>query len=138
MPHLVLVGSVPATEILTQLQPTVRRWGRAVIKTERCWLRQDGRAVLVEGVVVELSRPLHPVALVEGRGDRTVVRLWPLAPVERTRAVQRWLALLAADLCGWGAGPLVATNLSAELVSDLALGWPSPPPEIAPPLPGLG
>jgi hypothetical protein len=124
MPHLVLAGRVPAQELLARLEPRVRRWGRAVLKTESCWLRQDGRAVLVEGVVVELSRPLHPVAVVEYRGGETVVRLWPLAPVERTPAVQRWLALIAADLCGWGAGPLLTTNLPAELWSDLATGGP--------------
>jgi hypothetical protein len=138
MPHVVLAGSVPAGEAMARLAPQVRRFGRAVLKTERCWLRGDGRAVLVEGVVVELSRPLHPVALVEGRGAQTVVRLWRLAPVERTCAVQRWLALLAADLCGCGAGPLVTTNLPAEVLSDLDLGRPSPPEEVAPALPERG
>ena len=122
MPHIVLAGSVPAREVVARIEPRVGRWGRAVLKTESCWLRQDEMAVLVEGVVVELSRPLHPVGLVEGRGTGTIVRLWRRAPVERTAAVQRWLALLAADLCAWGAGPLLATNLPSELWVDLALG----------------
>lgn len=121
MPHLVLLGSLPCREIAQGLRPAVRRWGRAVLKTERCWLRQDEHAVLVEGVVVEHSRPLHPVALVEPHRDGTIVRLWRLAPTERTPAVQRWLAQLAADLRGLGLGPVAVTNLPEDLWSDLAL-----------------
>jgi hypothetical protein len=123
MPHLVLAGCRSAAELMAHLEPVVRRWGRAVLKTESCWLRADGRALLVAGVVVELGRPLHPVALVDCRGSTTVLGLWRLAPVERTPAVQRWLALLAADLCSWGVGPLASTNLSPDLWSDLALGY---------------
>lgn len=119
MPHVILLRSLPAREVSLGLRPAVRRWGAAVLKIERCWVRQDELAVLVEGVVVEHSRPLHPVALVEPHREGTIVRLWPLAPIERTAAVQRWLALIAADLCCLGLGPLVGTNLAAELWSDL-------------------
>jgi hypothetical protein len=121
MPHLVMDGTLRLEAVVTGLGEEVRRWGRAVLKTERCWLRGDGQAVLVEGVVVEFSRPLHPVAVVAvHRGDITV-RLWSLAPVERTEAVQRWLCQLAADLQSLGAGPIKATNLAEKLWSDLGL-----------------
>lgn len=119
MPHLVLKGALPAPVMARGLRPVVQRWGPAVLKTERCWVRHDEMAVLVEGVVVEHSRPLHPVALVEPHRDGTIVRLWRLAPTERTPAVQRWLAQIAAELCGLGLGPLQVTNLPAELWSDL-------------------
>lgn len=122
MPHLIVRGALPAVELARGLRPAVLRWGHAVIKTERCWVRQDGMAVLVEGLVVEHSRPQHPVALVEPHGDGTIVRLWRLAPVERTPAVQRWLAQLAAELCRLGLGPLQLTNLPAELWSDILPG----------------
>jgi hypothetical protein len=107
--------------VVARIKPQVYRWQRAVLKTEGAWLRQDGSAILVEGVVVEYSRPLHPVALVAPRREDTVVRLWSLAPVERTDAVQRWLALLAAELQGWGAGPLLTTNIPAETLADIDL-----------------
>jgi len=97
----------------------VVRWGRAVIKTAGWWLRNDGRALLVEGVVVELGKPLHPVALVAPHHGGTIVRLWPIVTVERTRAVQRWLAILTASLRRSGAGALLDTNLLEELWSDL-------------------
>ena len=126
MPHLVMGGGLQLESIVTGLGEEVRRWGRAVLKTERCWLRGDGQAVLVEGVVVEFSRPLHPVAVVANQHHDIVVRLWSLAPVERTPAVQRWLCQLAADLQRLGAGPITATNLPEELWSDLELQFSSP------------
>ena len=121
MPHLVLSGPLPWGEVGDGIEPVVRRWGRAVIKTDVNWLRSDGEALLVEGVVVEFERPLHPVAVVASHHGDTIVRLWSLAPVERTRAVQRWLALLAADLQRLGGGAITATNIPSDLWSDLDL-----------------
>ena len=121
MPHLVLAGELPWQEVAAGIGPVVRRWGRAVLKTDATWVRGDGRALVVEGVVVELERPLHPVAVVAPHHDDTIVRLWSLARVERTDAVQRWLALLAVDLQRLGGGALRTTNIAPELWSDLEL-----------------
>jgi len=92
-----------------------------MIKTGDRWRRTDGEAVLVEGVVVELARPLHPIALISVRGDDTVVRLWPVVGVERTPAVQRWLAVLAKGLQNLGCGAVRTTNIGAEIVDGLEL-----------------
>ncbi len=119
MPHLVF-DTVPDPEALEGALPREPvRWGRAVLKVEGVWRRTDRPGVLVEGVVVELARPLHPVAILAPRKEQLVVRLWPLVPVERTRAVQRWLVLVAAAASRAGAGPLVSTNLPGELWQDL-------------------
>jgi hypothetical protein len=56
-----------------------------------------------------------------GRGE-TSVRLWDLVPVERTPAVQRWLAVIAAELRRLGAGDLRTTNIPPATWDDLALG----------------
>ncbi len=121
MPHLVLDGGFDVEELLERMPREVRRWGPAVLKTEQLWRRADGRALLVEGVVVEYSRPLHPIAVVaEHRGD-TRVGLWRYAPVERTRAVQRWLATVAGDVRALGGGMLRSTNISRDLLDDLGL-----------------
>jgi len=121
MPHLVLEGWTAPRAWTPGLEPAVHRWGRAVLKTVGWWERHDGEALLVEGVVVEFSRPLHPVALVAAHHGDTIVRLWPAVTVERTRAVQRWLAVLARALQDQGAGGLVDTNLPGELWEDLGL-----------------
>lgn len=121
MPHLVLGGEIDLETIASDVGGEAQRWGPVVLKIEASWLRSDGLAALIEGVVVEHSRPLHPVAVVSlSRGD-TSVRLWRRAPVERTPAVQRWLASVAAELRQRGAGPLKTTNLPAELWGDLGL-----------------
>lgn len=121
MPHLVLRGSVDLDRAATGLELEVVRWGRAVIKTADRWRRADGKAMLVDGVVVELGRPLHPVATIAARDGDTVVRLWPVVEVERTAAVQRWLAELAAGLQRLGAGPVVTTNIGPEILDGLDL-----------------
>jgi hypothetical protein len=92
-----------------------------VLKTADLWRRADGRAILIEGVVVEHSRPLHPIALVSLSHGDTSVRLWPLAAVERTPAVQRWLAVVAGNLQQLGAGAVRTTNLAPALVEDLRI-----------------
>ncbi|MCG6962750.1 MAG: hypothetical protein LJE95_05705 [Acidobacteria bacterium] len=121
MPHIVLAGSPDIDRLANGLQATVYRWRRSVLKTTGWWRRQDDAALLVEGVVVEYSRPLHPVALVTPHHADTMVCLWPAVTVERTPAVQRWLALVAAALRRGGAGTLVRTNLPPELLEDLDL-----------------
>jgi len=121
MPHIFLSGEIELETVAANLTGDALRWGAAVLKTETAWLRSDGLAALVEGVVVEHSRPLHPVAVIALSHGDTSVRLWRFAPVERTPAVQRWLALLAAGLRKRGSGPLKTTNIPAELWQDLGL-----------------
>lgn len=121
MPHLVLAGKVDLTAVAPKLDLDVERWGRAVIKTADIWVRADGDAVLADGVVVELGRPLHPVAMVAHRDGDTVVRLWPVVEVERTPAVQRWLGSIARRLQLRGAGPVTTTNIGAEVLEGLDL-----------------
>jgi len=121
MPHLVLKGPVRLGDLEPSAERDVHRWRRAVLKTESYWVRLDGRAALAEGVVVELSRPLHPVAIVAARGDDTTIRLWSKVAVERTEAVQRWLALIAVELQRVGAGPVQTTNIAEEIWTDLDL-----------------
>jgi hypothetical protein len=121
MPHLVLRGSIDLAAAASRLELGVERWHRAVIKTGDRWRRSDDEALLVEGVVVELSRPLHPVAMVTHRDGDTVVRLWPVIEVERTPAVQHWLAILASRLQQLGAGPVTTTNIGSEILDGLEL-----------------
>ena len=121
MPHLMLRDEVDLDLVLERMPRNAVKWGAAVLKTAELWRRADGRAILIEGVVVEHSRPLHPVALVSLSHGDTSVRLWPLAAVERTPAVQRWLALVAGNLQQLGAGAVRTTNLAPALVEDLRL-----------------
>jgi len=121
MPHLVLRDEVDFDLVLERMSKDAVKWGAAVLKTTELWRRADGRAILIEGVVIEHSRPLHPVALISLSHGDTSVRLWRLAAVERTPAVQRWLAVVARDLQQLGAGAVRATNIAPALVEDLRM-----------------
>ena len=122
MPHLVLDGTIDIDSASSALADEhVSRWGRAVLKTDGCWVRKGGGSLLVEGVVVEFSRPQHPVALISCQPDHTTVRLWPTVPVERTSPVQRWLAELARRLQDAGAGEVRTTNIPDDVWADLEL-----------------
>ena len=126
MPHMILAGEIDIESMAAGFEPTVFRWGPVVLKVAESWIRKDRLAMLVEGVVVELSRPLHPVVVVGVSDGKTQVRLWPRVEVERTRAVQRFLALVAADLQRRGAGPLRTTNLPDEVWHDVGLRLAEP------------
>ena len=121
MPHVILTGTVDFEVVVSTLDGDAQRWRAAVLKNEASWRRSDGLAILVEGVVIEHSRPLHPVAVITQSHNDTTVRLWRLAPVERTPAVQRWLASIAVELQRLGAGPVKTTNIADELLHDLDL-----------------
>ncbi len=124
MPHFVLERP-PSLDALERAVPTEpKRWGRAVLKVEGLWLRPSRPSALAEGVVVELARPLHPVAILAPRRQELVIRLWPLVPVERTPPVQRWLAILAQAAMSAGAGALVSTNVAEDLWRDLLESQP--------------
>ena len=119
MPHLILEGPTDFPSAVTGIDTEARRWGRAVLKTERWWTRSDAGALLFEGVIVEFSRALHPLALVAPHHGDTSVRLWPYIDIERTHAVQRWLALIAIDLQKGGAGALKKVNIPDEVLDGL-------------------
>jgi len=122
MPHLVLQGEADLEAFTVQLAPEVHRWRHAVLKLAQGWRRRDGRAVLVEAVAVERSRPLHPVLVISLQDQTTRIRLWPPVEVERTPAVQRLLALVASILQQrHGAGPVTRTNLVPEALEGIVL-----------------
>ena len=121
MPHLILEGITDIASAATGIRTEPNRWGRAVLKTEGWWTRFDGQAVLAEGVIVEFSRALHPLALIAPHHGDTGVRLWPYLEVERTQALQRWLALIAADLQRGGGGALKKTNISEDILEGVGL-----------------
>jgi len=121
MPHLVMRGPIDFHNVAEHLNLGVTKWGRAVLKTGEKWSRSDHEAMLIDGVVVELVRPLHPVAMVAIRDGDTVIRLWPVVEVERTPAVQRWLAVIAAGLQQFGGGAVYTTNIGPEVLEGLDL-----------------
>ena len=50
-----------------------------------------------------------------------MVRLWPVAAIERTPAVQRFLAVVASGLQQLGCGAVRTTNLGDDIIAGLEL-----------------
>jgi len=111
MPHVVRAGRADLEAAWRGLPSGPWRWGRMVARIEGRYLAADAVALLLQGVVVEFSRPLHPVVLVTHRRDATAVHLWPTAPVERTDGVKRLVWQVAQELTAFGAGEISSTNL---------------------------
>lgn len=88
--------------------------GSAVARIEGRFLSSSRRELLLQAVVVEFGRPLHPVLLVSLRHDGTAVHLWDVVRVERTQAVKGLVALVARELARFGAGEVRSTNLKLD------------------------
>ncbi|MGC8915702.1 MAG: hypothetical protein ACP5NF_01830 [Thermoanaerobaculum sp.] len=122
MPHVILSGFADLAKAWQEFPSGPFRLGNAVARIEGRFMSSSQRELLLEAVVVEFGRPLHPVVLVSYRQEGTAVHLWDVVRVERTEAVKALVALVARELLAFGAGGLVTTNLKPELLGSLAGG----------------
>ncbi len=112
MPHVIRAGTADLTAAWRDLPRGPWRWGTAVARVEGCYLGAGAVSLLVAGVVVEFGRPIHPIVVVTtGVGGTTAAHLWSVVAVERTDGVKRFLAQVARELAGFGAGEVVTTNI---------------------------
>lgn len=111
MPHVILAQRADLERAWKEFPSGPVRLSNAVWRIEGRFLGSSGGELLLAAVVVEYGRPLHPVVLITHRQEKTAVHLWPVVPVERTEAVKRLVAWVAAELSAFGAGPVLTTNL---------------------------
>jgi hypothetical protein len=116
MPHVVLTGRVTIDECQERFEPFVVRDGDLLVKTERFYRERDGRAGLIEALVVERGHTQKFFIQLSMRGDGLTVRLEPLTDPEKTPGVRRALALVAHRIktscrCEYG-----STNIEEHLV----------------------
>lgn len=121
MPHVILSGQADLARAWHEFPPGPFRLGNAVARVEGRFLSSSQRELLLEAVVVEFGRPLHPVVLVSLRQEGTAVHLWDVVRVERTEAVKALVALVARELSRFGAGKVRSTNLKPELLAAFEL-----------------
>jgi len=111
MPHVICAGRADLVAAWRSLPGGPWRWGAVVARAEGRFLAPEESSLLVAGVVVEYGRPLHPVVLVSHAQRGTAFHLWPPVPVERTEGVKRFLAQVAREMSGFGAGEVLRTNI---------------------------
>ncbi len=99
MPHVVLEGPVDLRAYAREFEPVLLRHGRDVLRADRIFLEREGRALLIEALVVEGGRkqPFYLKISSHERGGATV-RLDPMTHPERSEGVRALVAEVGADL----------------------------------------
>lgn len=116
MPHVVLEGRVTIDAAARAFRPFVEREGDLIVKADRLYRESEGRAALVEMVVVEAGHTQKFFIQLSPREGGLTVRLEPLTDPEKTAGVRRAIAHVAARLreaCGAVYG---RTNIEEHLI----------------------
>ena len=98
MPHVVLNGKVSIEDIFKELKPLFIRKENNILKTMDIFLERGKTALLIDSLSIEDSKKTIFFAMITGRDDGVVVRLYPKIEVEKTEGVKSILAELAKQL----------------------------------------
>ncbi len=116
MPHVVLEGKAAIEDIFEELKPLFIRNESTILRTMETYIERGKNAILIDSLAIEASRKTIFLALISGRDDGVVVRLYPKIEVEKTDGVKKILVELAKQLIATFPGLKVGeTNLQEHL-----------------------
>jgi len=98
LPHVVLIGKPAISDVFVALKPLLIRDERGIIRTMDMYIERNKKAILIESLSVQGNKTISFLAMISGREDGVVVRLYPKTEVEKTDGVKRLLAELAKQL----------------------------------------
>ena len=98
MPHVVLNGTARVENIFNRMTPLFIRKGPAILKTMEAYLEREKNVILIESLAIEPGSKTSFLAMISGRPDGVVVRLYPKMDVEKTDGVKQILAEIAKQL----------------------------------------
>jgi hypothetical protein len=98
LPHVVLNGKTSVEELFGKLSPIFIRNEDNILKTKESYLERNKKDILVDALSIENGKKTAFLALISGRDDGVVVRLYPNVEVEKTDGVKMVLAELAKQL----------------------------------------
>lgn len=98
MPHVVLNGEIVVEDIFKQLKPLFLRKQNTILKTTDFYMERMKNAILIDALAIEGNQKTSFLAMISGRDDGVVVRLYPKMEVEKTEGVKRTLAEIARQL----------------------------------------
>jgi hypothetical protein len=116
VPHVVLQGPVTIDECRERFQPSVWRQGDLVVKIERFYREKDGRAALIETLVVDRGHTQKFFIQLSPKGGGLTVRLEPLTDPEKTPGVRRALGLVAHGIKLTSGSEYGPTNIGEYLI----------------------
>ena len=98
MPHVVLNGKVAIENIFKELKPLMIRNQNSILKTTDVYLEREKNVILIDSLAIEADKKTVFLAMISGRDDGVVVRLYPKIDFEKTEGVKKILAELAKQL----------------------------------------
>jgi hypothetical protein len=98
LPHVVLKGKITPEDIFNQLKPIFYQESMALLKTKETYLEKAKKDILIDALAIEGDRKTAFLALISGRDDGVVIRLYPNIAIEKTTGVKRVLVELAKQL----------------------------------------
>ena len=98
VPHVVLNGKVSVENIFEELEPLLIRSENSILKTTDVYLEREKNVILIDSLVIDSEGKTVFLAMISGRDDGVVVRLYPKIDVEKTEGVKKILVELAKQL----------------------------------------
>jgi hypothetical protein len=98
MPHVVLNGKVRAEDVFDKITPLFIRKEGVILKTSDTYIDREQNSILIESLAIEKGNKTNFFAMISGREDGIVVRIYPGSEVEKTDGVKTILAEIAKQL----------------------------------------
>ena len=98
MPHIVLIGKVSVEDIFRELKPLFIRNENSLLKTTDVYLEREKNVALIDSLAIDADKKVVFIAMISGRDDGVVVRLYPKINVENTEGVKKILVELAKQM----------------------------------------
>ena len=99
LPHIVLNGKTAIENIFKELKPLMLRNQNSILKTTDVYLEREKNVILIDSLAIEAAdKKIVFLAMISGREDGVVVRLYPKVDVEKTEGVKKIIVELAKQL----------------------------------------
>lgn len=98
MPHVVQNGKAGIENIFKELKPLMIRNENSILKTTDVYLEREKNAILIDSLAIDADKKIVFFAMISGRDDGVVVRLYPKIDVEKTEGVKKIIVELAKQL----------------------------------------
>jgi len=98
VPHVVLNGKVSVENIFEELKPLLIRNQNSILKTTDVYLEREKNVILIDSLAIDDDKKIVFLAMISGRDDGVVVRLYPKIDIEKTEGVKKVIVELAKQL----------------------------------------